>query len=304
MQTSKFFYGALVNARLSMDSFDLGHGVTIRKTYAHLFTTNMMAFSPAKSGKPHSGPWKVADAGIAHDLEVEISAPDKGPKGTDFDAKDTIWWIASLIRIMKNPSVSVRVLADMSFSEAASPNSVPHYKEFESALRNFEPAGVRGERADLLEEDDLEAVKQMWVPSAKLISSNPKLAAAFRAFDYAGTQGRTSSSMLALWGALESIFVPQNQGEITFRISSYIAAFLSPPDVRRHQIFRDVKKLYSKRSTAAHSSGDIDQEPLISSWVLMRNILVRILRDNEVPSQARLEEFLFGISHPPNLWED
>ena len=110
--------------------------------------------------------------------------------------------------------------------------------------------------------------------------------------------------MLALWGALESIFVPQNQGEITFRISSYIAAFLFPPRDRRHQIFKDLKKLYSKRSTAAHSSGDIDQEPLISSWVLMRNILVRILLDNEVPSQARLEEFLFGISHLPNLWKD
>ena len=42
--TSKPVFGGLSNVDMEISEFDLGQGILLRKTYAHLFAANMLAF--------------------------------------------------------------------------------------------------------------------------------------------------------------------------------------------------------------------------------------------------------------------
>ena len=49
-------YAGLYGLILVPDTFDLGHGTVISRTYAHFMAPFMMAFAPAAPGKHHPGP--------------------------------------------------------------------------------------------------------------------------------------------------------------------------------------------------------------------------------------------------------
>lgn len=53
-------YFGLSGIDLEDASIDLGHGVLLTRTYAHLMAPYIMAFAPALPGRPHPGPWKAA----------------------------------------------------------------------------------------------------------------------------------------------------------------------------------------------------------------------------------------------------
>jgi hypothetical protein len=121
---------------------------------------------------------------------------------------------------------------------------------------------------------------------------NPQLRAAFDAFDMCTIQGRTSSSLLAVWGGLEQLFSP-SPGELRFRVSSYIAAYLEPPGPNRLTLYKSMLDLYNKRSRAAHSAEETDRGALVQSYIVLRNALVKIIESNAVPTQGGLEALLF-----------
>lgn len=60
------------------EPFDLGRGITLRSTYAHLFAASMMAFARASEGKPHPAPWRAARGGYGYDIEAELAVPTGG----------------------------------------------------------------------------------------------------------------------------------------------------------------------------------------------------------------------------------
>jgi hypothetical protein len=55
------YYG-LSGIELDFDSFDLGHGVILSRTYLHVMAHPMIAFAPAPPGEHHPGPWQALDA--------------------------------------------------------------------------------------------------------------------------------------------------------------------------------------------------------------------------------------------------
>ncbi|HJP95850.1 MAG TPA: hypothetical protein VJ843_00605 [Candidatus Saccharimonadales bacterium] len=66
--TQKYAYGGVSGIELAIEYFDLGEGVEIRKTYAYLFSTNMMAFSRPGPEGYHPAPWKTAKGGFGYDI--------------------------------------------------------------------------------------------------------------------------------------------------------------------------------------------------------------------------------------------
>jgi hypothetical protein len=58
--------------------------------------------------------------------------------------------------------------------------------------------------------------------------------------------------------------------------------------------YKHILKLYNQRSAAAHTASEIDQQPLIASWVLLRNALMKMIVESHVPSQADFEQILFA----------
>ena len=284
-----YLYGGISGVELSVECFDLGEGVELRQTYAHLFSANMMAFARPGPEGYHPAPWKAAKGGFGHDIEAEIRAPIRTSLGETFDANEIIWWIAALLRLTSFPYLSVPVISNRSFREIAHSNQEPTLRPFETEPRIFRPPE---NRSGLLDAERLAWVKEKWIPAGHLLNRNPKVYAAFKAFDLATVRGRTSASLLALWGGLEQLFAP-SAGELRFRVAALLASFLESPGTARLDLYKLILKLYNERSAAAHTAQQVETGPLVQTYVIMRKALVQIIDKQRVPTQAELETMLF-----------
>ena len=68
-------FAGLAHATLEPTSFDLGNGVVLSHTYAHLMAPFMVAFHPAEPGKAHPTPWAAARGGLGFDIHLQLQVP-------------------------------------------------------------------------------------------------------------------------------------------------------------------------------------------------------------------------------------
>ena len=115
--TSKPVFGGLSNVDMEISEFDLGQGILLRKTYAHLFAANMLAFKPAGKEGYNEGPWKAAKGGFSFHIRIEIEMPELPEYNKYFDQKEMVWLIASLLRISRFPHLNVSSISDISFTK-------------------------------------------------------------------------------------------------------------------------------------------------------------------------------------------
>lgn len=285
-----FLYGGLTGISIPVASFPLGEGIELRQTYAHLFSANMMAFKKPESGRHHPAPWKAARGGYAYDIEVEIRAPQITSLGESFDAKETIWWIAALLRMASVPYMAVPVISDRSFQDIPDIKGEPTLIPLETQPRML-AAGP--DSSGSLNTETLNWVADNWISAGRLLNSNPKFYSALKSFDAAMIRGQTSASMLALWGGLEQLFAP-SPGELRFRVAAFLSSYLEQPGPSRFKLYKEILSLYNERSKVAHTASEVDTGPLLSSYVIMRNALVRIISLGRVPTQEDLELALFS----------
>ena len=85
--------------------------------------------------------------------------------------------------------------------------------------------------------------------------------------------------------------------EVSFRISLYIANFLSDNEAKAKQIFKQVRKMYSLRSSAVH--GNKTKDNLESAMVESADLLNRILRRcAETGSLPDVDNLVFNLNIP------
>lgn len=279
-----------MNVELAEPSFDLGSGVRLERTFAHLMSVNVMAFAPAKEGQHHPGPWKAAKGGFGYDISVAIQVPTGSTLPCSLQPRDVIWLIAALVRLAKCPYLMVPVISSHPFGAITDSPGEPTLEPFETEMRLLRPTE---KRYAVLDSELLTWVSRVWSPTADLMKRDSRFDSAFRAFDLCTVRGRTSSSLLMVWGALEQLFAP-SAAELRYRVASNIAAYLNPPGEKRLQAFREILDLYNHRSTAAHTSKDVDLAALLGSYVIMRNALVRMVDEQHVPDQKELERAIFS----------
>lgn len=207
----------------------------------------------------------------------------------DLSAKDTAWWIAALLRIAGYPYLAVPVLSNQPFSEVSARQDEPDLRPFEIVPRILR---VGGQEIRKLEDRDLDWAKKKWQAGARMLQRSPAFFSAVRAFDFCTLEGKRSLSLLSVWTGLEQLFSP-SPGELRFRVSSNIAAYLEPPGEGRLALFKEVLKLYDARSKAAHTSSDIENTPLLQSFAIMRNALVKMIDEEVIPTQEAFEKKLF-----------
>lgn len=282
-------YAGLSHVTYDGEPFDLGHGIVLKSTYAHLFAANMMAFGRALEGRPHPAPWRSARGGFGYDVEVELSGPTSQNLPGGLSSEDTVWLIAALLRLAKYAYPMVPVISDVSFCNAATSTQEPLIRPFE-----IEPRILQAGEKELsrIKTEDLLWVKSVWPRTAELIRTFPSLDLAFRAADACTVRGRPASALLTAWGALEELFAP-SRAELRFRVSAHIAAYLEPMGPKRLELFKTVADLYNARSKAAHTAQKVEVAALIQSFVILRNALVRMIDEGAVPTQIDLEKNLF-----------
>jgi hypothetical protein len=282
-------YAGLSHVSYDGEAFDLGHGITLRSTYAHLFAANMMAFARAAEGKAHPSPWRAARGGFSYDIEAELSVRIGGELPGGLDADDAVWLISALLRLADYPYLMVPVISDVSFESAPTSKRDPILRPFE-----IEPRILRAgdDEASRLSARNLSWVKSVWPRTAELMRKRPQLKMALRAADACTVQGRAASALLTAWGALEELFAP-SRAELRFRVSAHIAAYLEPAGQKRFELFKSVADLYSARSKAAHTAQEAEVAALVKTFLILRNALVRVVDEGAVPTQTDLEKRLF-----------
>jgi hypothetical protein len=282
-------HAGLSGIELHESSFDLGCGITLSKTYAHLMAPFMMAFKPAPKGSYHPAPWKAAKGGFSFDISAELFIPEAVDAvfGSQLEVIQTLIF---LLRLNVNPAVTLPVFSNHAFA------ALPEVSDDEAQLFPYEiypryfPLGVTGGSATA---EAIGWVAERWQVAYELIHTSAEFSLAVAAIDGGQFVQQSALTLVSLWGALEALFSPSTS-ELKFRVSTLIAAFLEPPGTSRHILQKEIARLYDKRSAAAHGKPRHDAGDLLATFNLLRRILFKIIDAGKVPTKETLEATLFG----------
>lgn len=283
-------HAGLSGLELQEPSFELGCGLTLSKTYAHLMAPFMMAFKPAPKGSHHPAPWKAAQGGSRFDINAELCVPEaiEGKFGSKIEVARTVLF---LLRLNVNPATTLPVFSNHAFAVLSEiRDNETRLFPYEVQPRHF-PLGVVG---GIATPEAVGWVSERWQVTHKLILESAEFSLAVGAIDSGQFVRQSTLALVSLWGALEALFSPST-AELKFRVSALIAAFLEPPGTARYALQKDIAKLYDKRSAAAHGKPKHDAEDLLATFNLLRRVLFEIIDRGEVPSKETLDAALFGV---------
>ncbi|HVB33592.1 MAG TPA: hypothetical protein VNJ52_04340 [Patescibacteria group bacterium] len=77
-------------------------------------------------------------------------------------------------------------------------------------------------------------------------------------FEFSHTQDKPADRLISLAIALESLLSPNDKSEFTFRIAQSVSQLVGTTPEERANIFREIKKFYSRRSQLVHGQYDVD----------------------------------------------
>jgi len=290
MAASELFVG-ISGVGCEVDAFDLGHGVSLRRTYAHLMAPFMVAFArPEKPGQHHPGPWAAASGGLAFDIQVEVTIPSDITSSLPCENTTAAWWIVALLRLRSGPRLRAPVLSNYPLTKDAASCKDLHIRPLEVAPHQLMLDPEAKSRISL---GDLKWTKNNWLSSLSLLQNSPKFSILLESFDQAAFNQRPQLALLMLWTGLEEVFSP-SRSELRYRISSLIASYLELPGQSRLARQKAIAKLYDSRSAAAHGRGNTAVEPLWETYYLARETVLKMLDEKHAPSRTELEERMFG----------
>jgi len=290
MGTSELFVG-ISGVGCEVDSFDLGSGVSLRTTYAHLMAPFLMAFArPGKPGQPHPAPWAAVTGGLAFDISVEPTIPSDHTASLPCENTTAAWWIVALLRLRTGPRLRAPVLSNYPLTKNSASSKDLHIQPLEVAPYQLM---LDPEAKVQISLRDLEWTKDNWLSSLSLFEDYPKFSLLIESLDQAAFNHRPQLALLMLWTGLEEVFSP-SKTELRYRISSLIASYLEPPGQSRLTRQKAVAKLYDSRSAAAHGRGNTTVEPLWETYYLARETVLKIIEEKHAPSTTELEERMFG----------
>ncbi len=280
-------YGGLAGGSLPIEQLELGGGITISRTYAHLMAPFLMAFHPPVNGL-HPAPWRPASGGLGWDILGQIHVPKDFKIEGWWDRINIVWWVIALLRFRASPFLTVPVVANGPFADGVSVEGIQYWPvEIENRM-----VWVEKEHSREIREADLLWIKEHWLDATNLVKAKTEFYLLFNACAQCGFTRNPALAMLSLWGALEGIFSPAKV-ELRFRISSNIAAFLEHSGERRLALQKEVAKLYDARSSAAHGSSEDQAEALVETYALSKRLIIKMIETRHVPSREDLEKALF-----------
>jgi hypothetical protein len=282
----------LAGIELPADPYDLGQGITIKPTYAHLIGTYMVAFSPAPPGQHHPAPWKAARAGFGADITAELHIPKATLSLSMNKRLDLVQLLVALLRLWATPSVTAPILSNIPFANAKeAPNNEAYLWPYES--RAFEyPFGSVGKAVTA---GSIDWVRDHWQDAFALTSSSTAFRTAVFALDQTQFLKDRALTLISFWAALEGLFLTNAQ-ELRFRLAAFVASYLEEPGAERMTRYKKIVGLYDHRSKAAHGKPKNDPKALGESFDLLREVVIRIIVDKHIPTNEELEARLLGSS--------
>jgi len=285
--SSEPIYAGIANFPAELGTIDLGSGVTLQPTYAHLMAPFLMAFNPAPVNAAHPGPWAAVKGGLNIDINAELYIPTSF-SASGFDRLNTVWWITSLFRLSLSPRIHVPVITNRPFKEVPNDCQNADLLPIEAFTHGhhgtlYQPVNAR---------ESSEWVVRTW-QRAQPLMKNARFHDTYQALDTIWSTPSPSLALLTLWGALENLFSPAKQ-ELRFRVSSNIACYLEPYGSRRLELQRKLLRLYDARSSAAHGTSKEFGNALVETQDIARRAMHKMLETLHVPTKDELDALLLG----------
>lgn len=155
-------------------------------------------------------------------------------------------------------------------------------------VRPFKPA-IHGRESFNAEE--INSFKKIWEKLKQTdkrghISSNRLL--------YASEKTNSDDKLLDYFVGLESLFLPDSDSELNFRLSLRVAKILESDSSRQKEVFNFMKKMYGKRSNIVHGKNkEIFNEDLQKLETILRKSIHMYLDCKEQFKEENLNKILF-----------
>jgi hypothetical protein len=270
---------------LAADSYDLGGGVRLFKSYAHLAIRPRISFTPSSGRRVHPGPWKPlktwlfgGPAGSTITVLASIFVPSR--KGSS-PWENGGFWIVFLLGLQMNSNLAVAY-----FYDESSDSSSDGERDIRMLLEEFLP-----HTHSVISHAQIQWVRDNWLASLKMIE-NPAFAFAAQVLLRDHMLQNQELQIVSVWSALERIF-SSKAPELRFRVSANIASYLEPNSPARRSLVRSTLKLYDERSAAAHGSPLRSSSAYMDSVGLLRRTLIKMIEQRHVPTSDELEKHLF-----------
>jgi hypothetical protein len=275
---------------VDLDMLDLGHGVTLSRTYLHVMAHPVLAFSPAEPRKHHPGPWSPLLVPTSSRASADLHAVLTVPHDPESPKTHHNWasWITLLMRFATDTTITMTLVSEEPFDEVAAGNAYAKLIERVPEIR--EGATIGPEVAEWLTNN--------WYSSLSLNNDESFIFAVGAIYNsHLATE---ELGVVSVWGALERLF-STNAAELKYRVCSNIAAYLEPIGKERYLLFQHLKKLYDARSAAAHGSKMKISSPYMDSSHIASRAILRMVELGHVPTIEELERELFWPTLPEAL---
>lgn len=281
-------YAGFADVRLQVEAFHFGHGIALSRTFAHLSAPFLAGFLPRPPRDAARLPWHPGLRSF--DVVAQLHVPEQSSPLRDLDRVNTVWWLAMLLRLRATPRLTVVGLSSEPFGGDPRIWRGAGFRPVEAEPRRVEidPAAP-GE----LRQEDLEWVREHWLPGAALMAERRELRRAVRFFDQSCFAPGTPEALQAVWDSLAALFLPDPQDDGS-RLTGNLAVFLDIPAAERDAFQRSTAELLDARMASLEGATEGLEEPLSGTYALARRALVRILESGYVPTHRELETGRLG----------
>lgn len=211
-------FGGISGVPVPAGDFCLGHGLTLRRTYAKLTAPLILAFAPPPTpSAPSPGPWAaVGEKSLVVLAELEM----EGQATLGFDRINTLWFVVALLRLKLALPIAMPVLSDRPFHlvpyDADKANIFAVEVQFQQLLTASPDREPSRENFDWLRENLLAASELM---------TDSVFRRSFQTLDGAIQSPNAGAGIVSAWASLETLIRPGNT-RITERICRSLAAYL------------------------------------------------------------------------------
>lgn len=273
-------HGGISGLRVD-EPIEIVTGLRLAPTYAHVMAPFIMAFKQPELGQAHPGPWKSASGGSASDIHTEATLDADATVG-GFDRLNSIWFLATLLRLRISTAIRVPVVSDTTFSE------VPDGKEPVLWPIEFRrPVHAALHQISETQQDGLEWIVSN-IENGFVLMQGEGFALALKTLDQAWFAESRGSIMVLLWSAIESLFRPGDR-DITKVLARSIATYLTDEPRARDRHFQEIKDLYKVRGEMVHSAREPTEAPIEATANIARRVFTRAIELREIPDSERLQ---------------
>jgi hypothetical protein len=291
---TKDIVGGISGLDLAGRTFDFGHGIQLRGTFAHLISTDVLAFErPGKPGLHHPATWHALSQRPGVDILAELFLPKEFAHSA-LPNMAILETLVSLFRLWVDPRIDLTVVAYEPISRIGEAKDVKIGAHVAAFLRHRERHFQIAPKSEDKLLDRFSWVLDNWEAAVDLQACSPEFRLALATLDTAQTIPNSAMSLVALWGALEAIFAP-HKAELKFRVSALLAAYLTPRGDLRVEKQKTIARLYDVRSRAAHGQPKHGGDDVVATMELLRMAIIRMIEGRRVPTASDLETLLFGL---------